>query len=59
MDGGMAERQRGDDGLHMIYIMGGNAPPFMKPSQELKEEGGRVLASGWHRQGGSIRATGS
>lgn len=49
--GGMAERQRGDNGLHMIYIREGNVRPFMKPSRAAKEEGGSVLASGWHGQG--------
>lgn len=42
MVGGMAARQRGDDGLHMIYIKKGNVRPFMKPS----EEGDSALARG-------------
>lgn len=48
----MAARQRGDDGLHMIYIKEGNVRPFMKPLEEGREEGGSVVASRCHRQGG-------
>lgn len=48
----MAARQKGDDGLHMIYIKEGNVRPFMKPSEEGREEGGSVVARGWHEQGG-------
>lgn len=49
----MAARQRGDDELHMIYIKEGNVRPFMKPLEEGREEGGSVVASGCHKQGGA------
>lgn len=54
MGAGMAARQKGDDVLHMIYIKEGNVRPFMKPSEEGREEGGSVVARGWHGHGGNI-----